>query len=511
MTRAALRRDLAIAAVAVVLCVWYVLPAGGGFPLDDSWIHQVYGRNFGMLGEWSFIPGEPSTASTSPLYTVLLSLGYRLGLPFVFYTHAIGAVSLALMGVLGARFAAKLAPDKGWIAWAVGLALVSTWHHVWAAGAGMEAIILMMLSFVLYLAVVREQTASAFSLARAVLFGVGVALAALTRPEGIVLGAVCGLTLLALRPRGTADVVRFGAVSVLVCGIVLLPYLWFNVQQTGGLLPNTGAAKFRMVEALLEQPLPLRYWGVFAQMIVGPQAVWLLGVIPYVLTVRRRPRQALYWMPLGWYAAHTVLYAVQLPAPMQHGRYFMPALPSLVFVGVMGVCWWWEMARRSTLARVASRVLALSSAGIAAGFALVLGWQAYRTDVRIINEEQVASALWIRDHVPADALLALYDIGAVGYFAQRSDLLDVAGLIDPDVIPLLGQPEAMWAWMREQGADYFFGFPYQIPGGDPNDPRLCRIFTTNSPTTRAFNTENMSVYRIAWDARCKTSRSLQRE
>lgn len=56
----------------------------------------------------------------------------------------------------------------------------------------MEAIILMMLSFALYLAVVREQAAERFSYTRAALFGVGVALATLTRPEGILLGAVCG-------------------------------------------------------------------------------------------------------------------------------------------------------------------------------------------------------------------------------------------------------------------------------------------------------------------------------
>ncbi|MFQ3645499.1 MAG: hypothetical protein SNJ80_01080 [Anaerolinea sp.] len=505
MTRAALRRDAVLMLIAAALGTWYVLGAGGGFPLDDSWIHQVYGRNFGTLGEWSFIPGEPSTASTSPLYTVLLAVGYRLGLPFAAYTHALGIASLALMGVLGARFAAVLLPDRPWIAWAVGLALVGTWHHVWAAGAGMEAIILMMLSFALYLAVVHEQAAPRFSYLRAGLFGVGVALATLTRPEGILLGAVCGLTLVVLRPRGLLDVVRFGGVSAAVCGVVLLPYLLFNLQQTGGLLPNTGAAKFRMVEALLAQPLPVRYWGVFAQMIVGPQAVWVVGLIPYVLLVRQASHKALFVMPLAWYAAQTILYAIQLPAPMQHGRYFLPALPSLVFAGVVGVCWWLVIARRQRLGRVASRVVALSGASTALAFVLLLGWQAYVTDVRIINEEQVTSALWIRDNLPPDELLALYDIGAVGYFAGRSDLLDVAGLIDPDVIPLLGDPDSMWTWMREQGAAYFFGFPYQIPGGNPNDPRLCRVFITNSPTTLAFDTENMSVYRIAWDENCETS------
>lgn len=502
MTRADLRRDGTLVVVAVALGLWYVVTAGGGFPLDDSWIHQVYGRNFGTLGEWSFIPGEPSTASTSPLYTVLLAIGYRLGIPYMIYTHALGIAGLALMGVLGARLVVRLLPDQAWMGWPVGLALVSTWNHVWAAGAGMEAILLMAMSFALFLAVAHEQADPRFSYPRAALFGAGVALATLTRPEGMLLGAVCGLTLLVLRPRGWLDVVKFGVVAVLVCSVILAPYVAFNLQQTGGLLPNTGAAKFRMVEPLLQQPLPMRYWGVFAQMIVGPQAVWLIGLIPYALLVRQNSNRVLLLMPFAWYIAHTVLYAVQLPAPIQHGRYFFPALPSLVFVSVIGLCWWGVIARRKMWGRVLSRVVALSSAGTAVGFAIGLGWQAYTRDVRFINEEQVASALWIRDHVPPDALLALYDIGAVGYFAGRSDLLDIAGLIDPEVIPLLGNPEAMWGWMQEQGAAYFFGFPDQIPGGDPDDPRLCRLFTTNSPTTKALNAESMSVYRIAWDANC---------
>lgn len=503
MTRADLRRDAVIVLISVVLGLWYVLSAGGGFPLDDSWIHQVYGRNFGTLGEWSFIPGEPSTASTSPLYTVLLAVGYRFGLPYAIYTHGLGIASLALLGVLGAHLTARLQPNPRWMAWAVGLALVSTWNHVWAAGAGMEAILLMTLSFALFVAVQHEQAAPTFSAWRAALFGVGVALATLTRPEGIVLGAVCGLTLLMLRPRGVLDVLLFGVIAVFACGVVLLPYLAFNLQQTGGLLPNTGAAKFRMVEPLLQQPLPVRYGRVFAQVIVGPQAVWLIGLIPYALLVWQRPQKALWFMPLGWYAAQTLLYAIQLPAPMQHGRYFFPALPSLVFMGVVGLCWWWVASKRKMLGRVTVRVVAFSSVGVALAFAGVLGWRAYMTDVRVINEEQVASAFWIKDHVPPDALLALYDIGAVGYFAQRSDLLDVAGLIDPDVLPFLDDPEAVWAWMRERGAAYFFGFPYQIPGENPNDPRLCRLFTTNSPTTQAFNRDNMSVYRIAWDENCE--------
>ena len=53
-----------------------------GFPLDDAWIHQTYARNLGLHGIMAFSPGEPSTGSTSPAWTVLLAAGYLLQVPF---------------------------------------------------------------------------------------------------------------------------------------------------------------------------------------------------------------------------------------------------------------------------------------------------------------------------------------------------------------------------------------------------------------------------------------------
>src|SRR5690606_40074609 len=78
--------DVILGSLAAALVVIYVQAAGGGFPLDDSWIHQVYGRNLAQTGQWAFITGQPSAASTSPLYTVLLAAGYRLNISYVVFS-----------------------------------------------------------------------------------------------------------------------------------------------------------------------------------------------------------------------------------------------------------------------------------------------------------------------------------------------------------------------------------------------------------------------------------------
>ena len=59
-----LAADGLIAACALLLTALYVIAGGGGFALDDAWIHQTYGRNLGLTGLWAFVPGVPSAAST---------------------------------------------------------------------------------------------------------------------------------------------------------------------------------------------------------------------------------------------------------------------------------------------------------------------------------------------------------------------------------------------------------------------------------------------------------------
>src|SRR5712692_3097612 len=111
------RRSLIIIVVAAGIGVLvYVLSArftsgSFGFPLDDSWIHQTYGRNLAQTGQWAYVPGVPSAGSTSPFYTILLALGYFLHVPYFVWTYALGAAALALAGLIAARLADQVFPD----------------------------------------------------------------------------------------------------------------------------------------------------------------------------------------------------------------------------------------------------------------------------------------------------------------------------------------------------------------------------------------------------------------
>ncbi|MCC6801980.1 MAG: hypothetical protein IT319_03770, partial [Anaerolineae bacterium] len=407
------RRDSIIVIAAVLLAALYIAAAGGGFPLDDSWIHQTYGRNLAQYGEWAFLPGVASAASTSPLYTVVLAVGYKLGVDFHLWTHGLGTLALALTGMLGARLAAQVAPDRKYLPLATGLALVGAWHLIWAAVSGMETMIFSLFTLLLIWLAWREieprsQTMRAIIL-RGAVFGVAAGLATLTRPEGVLLVGLIGLALLVVRPnRSWRGVIVWGGAAVACFLAVLAPYLVFNYQVTGGLLPNTAAAKRAESAAYLARDYLWRLGNVLMPLAAGGQLLLVPGMVAYLVMLPRARRSLLLALPLVWAAALILLYAASLPLEIQHGRYVIPALPGAITAGVIGMGWLLRRASGSVIGRVLTRAAAASAALLFLGFAFVLGLRAYVQDVTIIDQEMVAAAQWIRDNLPPEDLLVVH-------------------------------------------------------------------------------------------------------
>ncbi|MCL7453448.1 MAG: hypothetical protein M8467_10425, partial [Anaerolineae bacterium] len=104
---------------------------------------------------------------------------------------------------------------------------------------------------------------------------------------------------------------------------------------------------------------------------------------------------------------------------------------------------------------------------------------------------------WLNDNTSPEDLLAVHDIGAVGYYTDRP-LLDLAGLITPEVIPFMTDAELLMAWMIEQGADYAVFFPDFSPAYArlAAHAQLQQVHCTGYAWTRSTGHENMCVYRV---------------
>ncbi|MBI1258611.1 MAG: hypothetical protein GC204_14175 [Chloroflexi bacterium] len=503
-----LRRDAIIVIAAVLIGLLYIAAAGGNFPLDDSWIHQTYGRNLAEYGQWAFYPGIDSAASTSPLYTVVLSAGYKLNIEYHLWTHGLGILALALSGLIGARLAAMVAPGRKYLPLAAGLALVLAWHLVWAAVSGMETMIFCLLTLTLIWLSWRELEARSKAVTqialRGAMFGVIAGLATLTRPEGVLLAGLIGLALLIVRPNMTwRTLIIWGGAAIICFGIVLTPYLIFNLRVTGGLLPNTAAAKRAEGVFYLAQGYLQRVVDLLTPLAAGGQLLLVPGMIAFGALLPRKRESILRALLLVWPTALILLYAATLPLAFQHGRYVMPALPGAIIAGVVGMGWLLRRTRSSLLGRVVVRSLAGSAALVFALFAVLLGLQAYVQDVTIIDQEMVTAALWIKDNLPPDDLLVVHDIGAVGYFAPRP-VLDIGGLISPEVVPLIHNPDAIWNLIQERGGKYLMVFDLQIPSGDVHDPHLCPVpvFKTKGTAALRAGGSNMTIYLLSWDGQC---------
>lgn len=508
------REDLIFAILAGVLAGVYVLPVGTGFPLDDSWIHQVYGRNLAQTGIWSFVPGIPSAASTSPLYTVLLSIGYRLNIPYALWTHLLGGVALWVTAMLGARLVERLLPGRRYAFVMGGLAQVGTWHLIWAAVSGMETGLFAMWTLALIALAWREgdglSSAPRNAALRGGVFGLVSGLAVVTRPEGVVLVGLTGVLMMIAQPqKNWQRLFIWGGAAVGVFLAVLTPYLALNLQITGGLLPDTAAAKIAQNAPLLKESFPARVVSMVLPLLAGTLLFLIPGVLWWTFTqARHLTRQsALVWLPLLWGIGLIGLYAARLPAYYHHGRYVIPALPALIVLGTAGTLELLNAGRRTMAGRVLSRALAASTVLAYVYFALGAGRGVYVEDVTIINEEMVTAAHWIADHIPPDQLLAIHDIGAVGYFAPRP-ILDLAGLVSPEVIPFINDAESLWSWLKGYDAKYLMAFPDQIPGDSTEDSRLCLVYTTEGPTARSIGGPNMAVYALTWDGVCPAADSL---
>lgn len=483
------RRRAAAIVVGAILGIGLYLVASAavdrlGLPLDDAWIHQTYARNLAATGTWAFIPGEASGGSTSPLWTLILAGGHLLGFDPRIWAYALGTTALILTGLAASMWLeSQTGLRGGWIALAA-VAIVLDWHLLWSAVSGMEVILLVGL-------VVGVMLVAARPVFRPEVVGLLVGVGVWVRPDAITLLAIPGIVLLLAgsdRPRA-----RAAKLARLLVGasLPLIAYLLFNLSTAGTIWPSTFYSKQTEYAVLRAEPYLGRFWRLAWQPLIG--AGFLL--LPAVLFGAARVIRQREWgrlAPLAWALGYLAIYAARLPVTYQHGRYQIPVVPVVLLLGWEGLSRALEGAP-SPRRRLWIRAWAAASVATTIGF-VALGARAYATDVAIIETEMVETAHWIARQTEPDALVAAHDIGALGYFGGR-DVLDLAGLTDPEVIPIVRDEAALAALLSEAGADYLMTFPGWYPAlvacAQP-------VHQSQGPFSRQAGEENMVVYR--WSA-----------
>ncbi|MBI2755705.1 MAG: hypothetical protein HYX52_03245 [Chloroflexi bacterium] len=416
--RAAAVLPLLAAGTALAARLW-----SGAHPVDDAFITFRYARNLATGAGLAYNPGEWVLGTTSPVWAVLLALGYRVGLTdlpglALSVSALFDASTAALLAWLGIRLARQPAGAGVGFAWALNAPSTA-----YAAG-GMETslFVLAVLGALVLAARGRWTTA-------AVVAG----LSAGVRPEGALAAAAVVTAHLAM-VRGWRRSLPVGIAAAVP---IALGAIWIAATY-GTLVPQTVIAKQGAYlpqppwtsAAILALQAGLPGWSTFFPSLV-PLAIALplaLGGLAAfaVLTVRglrRRGKTDRRWLP---FAVFLLLYlAFHTLAGARGGRlfpwYLVPAIPLYLLAAAAG------------LATCRPRVAALGLAGLVLWQMPAVDWSRPFLPAgfdlrRETLYAQVGSDLAAT--YPPATRLAAPEIGTLGY---RSGLrvLDTVGLVSP--------------------------------------------------------------------------------
>lgn len=457
--------------------------SGIGFPLDDSWIHQTYARNLVEYGGWFFIPGILSAGSTSPLWTLFLAPGHLFQTDFFYYwTFFISGILFIGSSIVFQKLFEKLIGKTTKYPWA-GFLFLFEWHLVWSVNSGMETIlfIFIILSvFYFLLSKVNRNLWLLWILLGIVLF---------VRPDGLTLLGPFLLINIVNIPKKINHSRKNFVFGFLVVSIFLILYALFNMHLSGEVLPNTFFAKQAEYQMFYEKSLISRFLDMFLVSLTGSGILLLPGFLYYFYdSVKKRS-----WEVISvylWFLGYFLIYATRLPVTYQHGRYVIPTIPVYFLLSVIGIYSFFQDSK--TNRNLVKFGYQLSILAVLLIF-FILGGKAYAEDVAIIQSEMVETANWINKNLPPDIVIAAHDIGALGFFAGR-EIIDLAGLISPEVIPFIRNEDQLSKYLDEKHADYLVIFPGWY---DKLDQSKKVIYRTNGIYSPKAGGENMTIF--IWD------------
>ncbi len=449
-----------------------------GFPLDDSWIHQVVARNLAEFHVLGFNAGKLSSGSTSPLWTVILTLGWVV-LPKLSPVIFSLAVSCLILFAIGYELK-RLTEDDGLPAaasWCLALAPAVSGNFLWFGMIGMEHLLFLLLSLVL----IRGWFVPASRRGRGdliLLSGVCL-LVVLTRPEG-----VCLVLLLVFVPGVAGRTMRdwLAAAGGAGCGMAVLAVV--NWMTSGHLTPQTmkgrqflAGPQLRFANRVyfLGQSFArvLKTWGFGASESILHGRGLVVGGLLFVLLVAaaasgvlglRRLRARRFLLLCVWGGVIELLYFGILPNTGHGGRYISVALTvllSLIFFGG---------GRLLDAAGLGDRRawIAVCVLGVATAAISIPAWRrATAAGIDQINDEHGGMAVWLEQNLPAGSFaaprVAMFDIGRIGY-QFHGNVIDMGGLVGRDYMPYL-QERRTAAYLSGHDVRYVV-LPTDVVAGD---------------------------------------------
>jgi hypothetical protein len=423
---------VALAAVAGLALLMACAPdyfPSRGYPLDESWIHAVYGRALARTGSWQYNPGIPTSGSTSPLWSLLLAAPHLLGGSpgtVVLLTKLLGfalhiAAALVLYFALGSATSSSLLR-------AVGASLVACDPDLVAAAvSGMEIPLAALAACGVLLAARRGGF---------VTYAVVCATAPWARPEVGVLCFAIPAGLFLQRDRRRLRTTLAAAVCGITVSFGLLALR--NLAASGRPLPATFYAKVGRGSASLLTDQWLGFGELLNHLVIADSSVLLalLGLVAVATLVSKEggddvAAATAFASALMFFAISFVLVPPVDPGAFDQQRYVLPAVPLLV--GAVPqladrLMRSWLRPAHHAVARLAVLVLLVASVLVGS----TTRYPHLANDAHNVDDVQVASGRVLAG-APASDVIWVTAAGAIRYFGNAFTV-DLVGVNTPDML-----------------------------------------------------------------------------
>lgn len=427
--------------------LFYRTSAGPGYPLDDSYIHFAFARHLAGGHGFGINPDQPVPGATSPLWVLLLSVGFLFNAGTAVWPWVLGVIVLASCGHLAARLCLNLSgrdePTRSdlILAGGAGVAVSSCFPLVWSAAGGMEP---PLFSACLLLALLALHRARGRSWSAGAVWGICLGLVIAARPEGLILVPIFIIAEILLGHTWRVGRSIVGTLSAVAWS---LPYAVFCFATTGRFFANTYYAKTHTTDA--HWPT----WEAVAELfsfawIICPEAILAIPVILVagISSLRTRtPVGAAMFAGLAFALALPVGYATMERTDLfaggagNFGRYLFPMAPPLMALGFAGLARWLDRVRNRLGDRTvffAAMIVSVGAAGSVFYHSLHNGRPIYAANVRDINGMQVRMAEILETRLRSKSLVAANDVGALACLTDLR-VIDLVGIVSTDVLDVL--------------------------------------------------------------------------
>ncbi len=462
------------------------------FPLDDPWIHLTFAKNIFEHFSFSFYKTEMVTAgSTSPLFTILESLGFFFTNNEMVIGYGLGVIFFILSAYAFYRLSIyEFGKEIIYALLTTGIFIIDKWI-VFISVSGMETTM-----FVLILVL-----ASYFYKKRMALpLGTMLGLLLWTRPDGVafIAALVIDYALVRVYSKDQINLQLFTGKElrniIISFGVIAVLYFAMNYMLSGSILPNTYNAKLTYYSPEFRSRWDFLQYEVWEYFRAGAYYVLMIGFLfsvgklIYDLYTKTYNQNTLY---IVFILLFVLMYFIKLPYAHRFGRYMMPLIPFFILTATIGFRDMSRIINKYTNNPLFSKSIFYILIAVTY-FMGVKNFdenrELYAVQCKYIYDRQVLAAQWLEKYTEENDIVATHDVGAIGYYSNRK-IVDVAGLVTPELIGKindLNYVEYLQTYMKEKGVTYlaFLREWYRVSNQNP-------LFTT----ANSLPPEVMDVYK----------------